>query len=202
MGFKSFALNTNKVFDNIYNNLVENYIQDNIIKNAYIDASHIKNVGGNDCIGKNHYDRFRNSTKLHLLIDQNRIPLIFELTKGNVNDNKLTEKLSSKLININRDKRRSINLVGDKGYTNYKLAEKLKQDNIYLYTPLKKNNKKIINKKKYTRKYNSFNRISIENVFCRLDKFKRIYCRYDKLVSNFKAFHSIAFSFIIYNFKI
>jgi hypothetical protein len=73
LGFKSFALNTNKVFDNIYNNLVENYIQENIIKNAYIDASHIKNVGGNDCIGKNHYDRFRNSTKLHLLIDQNRM---------------------------------------------------------------------------------------------------------------------------------
>ena len=33
--YKKFIYwNTNKVFDNIYNNLVENYIQDNIIKNA------------------------------------------------------------------------------------------------------------------------------------------------------------------------
>ena len=67
-----------------------------------------------------------NSTKLHLIIDDNRIPINYSFTAGNVNDNKLTESLSKKLIEINKkDKRRTINLVGDKGYVNYKLQKKI-----------------------------------------------------------------------------
>ena len=90
-------------------------------------------------------------------------------------------------------------LSWSKGYTNFKLAEKLRNDNIYLYTPLKTNNKKIKNTKKYNRKLKTFNRIIIENEFSRLDKFKRIYNRYEKLSKNFIGFHNIAFiSMIIY----
>ena len=59
----------------------------------------------------------------------------------------------------------------DKGYVNYKLQEKLQKEKVNLYTPLKKNNKKIKNKDAYMKQYNNFNRISIENMFCRLDKF-------------------------------
>lgn len=200
--YKKFIYwNDLKVFENIYDYLLILYLRNNIIKNTYIDASHIKNIGGTDDIGKNHYDRFRNSTKLHLLIDQNRIPLIYAFTAGNIHDNKLTKKLSDKLININKDKRRSINIIGDRGYINHELKNNLKKNKINLYTPLKKNNKNIINKKKYMKKYNSFNRIIIENIFCRLDKFKKIFCRYEKLSINFKAFHLIAFSYIIYNYK-
>ncbi len=67
-------------------------------------------------------------------------------TNGNVSDSKMTEKLTNILkIKIMKDKRRTVNVIGDKGYTNFKLAEKLHNDNIYLYTPLKSNNKKIKN---------------------------------------------------------
>lgn len=197
--YKKFVMwNKLKIFDLIYDELIEKYKNSCIIKNVYIDASHIRNVNGTDLIGRNHYDRFRNSTKLHLLIDDNRVPIAFTFTKGNINDGKLTSKLSEPLKQIIKmDNRRTINLIGDKGYTNFKLRDELKKDNINLLTPLKKNNKIITNKKSYNRVYNKFNRISIENVFCRIDKFKRLYSRYEKKVINFKGFHLIAFINII-----
>ena len=43
------------------------------------------------------------------------------------------------------------------------------------------------------KKYNKFNRISIENMFCRLDKFKRIQLRYEKKIINLEGFHLLAF---------
>ena len=64
---------------------VDEYLSKNIIKNTYID-SYIKNDSGSDSIGRNHYDRFRNSTKIHLIIDNNRMPINYAFTGGNVND--------------------------------------------------------------------------------------------------------------------
>jgi hypothetical protein len=49
------------------------------------------------------------------------------------------------------------------------------------------------------KKYNQFNRISIKNIFCRLDKFKRIQLRYEKKLTNLEEFHLLAFIYIIYN---
>ena len=74
------------VFKNIYKFILNEYLSKNIIKNVYIDSSHIKNVTGSETIGRNHYDRFRNSTKLHLIIDDNRIPINYSFTGGNIND--------------------------------------------------------------------------------------------------------------------
>jgi len=92
-------------------------------------------------------------------------------------------------------------LVGDKGYVNFALQKKLQKEKVKLYTPLKKNNKKIKDKKSYTKKYNKFNRISIENVFCRLDKYKRIQLRYEKKLSSLEGFHLLAFIQIIFNYN-
>lgn len=192
--------NKNGIFNAVYNELRDVYLTNTQIKNTYIDASHSRNINGNDLIGRNHYDRYRFSTKLHLLIDENRVPISYVFTSGNVSDCKMTAQLTDILKNkITKDKRRTINIIGDKGYTNFKLAEKLRNDNIYLYTPLKSNNKKIKNTKKYNRKLKTFNRIIIENVFSRLDKFKRIYNRYEKLSQNFVGFHNIAFVSMIIN---
>ena len=174
-----------KVFTAVYNELRDVYITNTQIKNTYIDASHSRNINGYDLIGKNHYDRYRYSTKLHLIIDANRVPISYIFTSGNVSDSKMTEKLTNILkIKIMKDKRRTIYVIGD---------------NIYLYTPLKSNNKKIKNTKKYNRKFKTFDRIIIENMFSRLDKFKRIYNRYEKLSQNFIGFHNIAFVSMIIN---
>jgi len=182
------------VFDKIYKELVNDYIDKTHIKNTYIDASHTRNINGCDLIGKNHYDRYRNSTKLHLMIDDNRVPISYIFTGGNVNDGKMTSDLIEILkTKISKDKRRTINVIADKGYTNFKLRDELKKENINFYTPPKKNNKNIKNVSKHNRKYKTFNRISIENVFSRLDKFKRLYSRYEKKSINFIGFHLIAF---------
>ncbi len=55
----------------------EMYITNTQIKNTYIDASQSRNINGYDLIGRNHYDRYRYSTKLHLLIDANRVPISY-----------------------------------------------------------------------------------------------------------------------------
>ena len=50
-----------------------------------------------------------------------------------------------------------------------------------------------------TYKYNKDDykkRIKIEQIFSRLKIYKRIYARYDKLLSNFKGFVLLAFSII------
>lgn len=152
--YKKFVYwNDLNVFDMYYKHIQNEYIKTVNIRDTYIDSSHIRNISGCDMIGRNHYDRFRNSTKLHLIIDSNRIPLSYTLTQGNVNDNVITEQLTGKLSKIiDMDKRKTINLIGDKGYVNYKLAEKLKPKHINLLTPLKKNNKYVSNKTKHNNK--------------------------------------------------
>ena len=79
--------------------------------------------------------------------------------------------------------------------------KKLQKEKINLYTPLKKNNKKIKNEKAYMRKYNKFNRISIENVFCKLEKYKRIQLRYEKKLASLEGFHLLVFIQSIFNYN-
>jgi hypothetical protein len=48
-------------------------------------------------------------------------------------------------------------------------------------------------------KFNNFNRVIIENVFARLDKFFRINIRRERKVINTEGFHLLAFSYMIFN---
>ena len=142
--YKKFTeWNRLNIFKNYYNSMLNDYLIKNIIKNTLIDSSHIKNINGSDSIGKNHYDRYRNSTKLHLIIDENRIPLNYCFSGSNIHDSKMTINLSEKLKLIaKKDRRRTINLVGNKGYISENTRLELKMSNIYLYTPIKNYNKK------------------------------------------------------------
>jgi hypothetical protein len=89
-------------------------------KDLYIDASHTKNIKGSDKIGKNHYDRFRNSTKSHVIIDENKVPLSYNFSPGNYSDCNLTEELVKNIPILSSDKRRRYNLITDKSYTSKK----------------------------------------------------------------------------------
>ena len=75
---------------------------------------HTKNIRGIDCIGYNQYDRYRNSTKLHVITDSNNIPVVYEFSEGNIHDVIIAEKLTESIIKIRKDNRRTINIFGDK----------------------------------------------------------------------------------------
>ena len=66
----------------------------------YIDATHMRNIKGEYMVGRNHFDRFRKSSKLHMIIDSNSIPIAFTFISDNVNDSTQTNTLA---MNI-RDK--------------------------------------------------------------------------------------------------
>jgi hypothetical protein len=54
--------------------------------NFFIDSLYTKNIRGIYYIIYNHYDRYRNSTKLHIITDSNNIPIIYEFSEENVHD--------------------------------------------------------------------------------------------------------------------
>lgn len=60
-----YKWSNDNIFKEAYNILL--YIYEYLkldFENIFIDASHIKNMLGIDCVGSNHYDRVRLSTKL------------------------------------------------------------------------------------------------------------------------------------------
>jgi hypothetical protein len=61
-------------------------------KNFFID-SYTKNIKSIDCIEYNHYERYINSTKLHVITDSNNIPIIYEFSEGNIHDVNIAKKL-------------------------------------------------------------------------------------------------------------
>ena len=73
--------------------------------------------------------------KLHLAINHQGEIMSFCVTKGNVDDRKVVEKLVKNLQGL---------LAGDKGYIDKKLEEKLSQKKLKLITKVRKNMKKKI----------------------------------------------------------
>ena len=197
--FKYWSIN--EVFINFYNDNLNLYIKNrnsnqNYIKDLFIDSSHTKNICGIDNIGKNYYDRYRNSTKCHLIVDENKIPLAYTFTGGNIHDSTQTEVLVNKLSILNTDKRRSYNLIADKGYINNNTYNKLKDNKIYLIYPKRKNSLK--HPKYSNSKKNKLNlRYIVEHIFSSLDKFRRLLNRYERHCKYFESFTLIAFSYFI-----
>ena len=79
------------IFQNAYYILVKLAHSDNLLNlnNLFIDSSMIKNVRGVDCIGKNHYDRYRNGNKVTIVVTDKGIPIGMNLAKANIHDTKL-----------------------------------------------------------------------------------------------------------------
>lgn len=203
--YKKFVLWTNtNIFNNFYKQNLDSYIfQENIkhnyINDMFIDSSHTKNIKGDDCIGSNHYDRFRNSTKCHVIIDKNKIPLSYTFTPGNISDSTQTEILVNKLPKLTHDDRKHFCLIGDKGYINKKTYDNLKQKKITLIVPKRKNTK---NHPKYSyyKKIKLNKRISVEHFFNNIDRYRRILLRFDKKIKHFESFNLIVFSYFICKF--
>lgn len=203
--YKKFIKWSNlNIFNDFYKKKLDSYILQENIKHNYfcdmfVDSSHTKNINGVDCIGRNHYDRFRNSTKCHVIIDHNKIPLSYTFTPGNISDSTQTEILVNKLPKLTYDNRKHYCLVGDKGYINRETFKNLKQKKTTLIVPRRKNTK---NHPKYSyyKKIKLNKRISVEHFFNIIDKYKRIILRFEKKIKYFESFNLIVFGYLICKF--
>ena len=179
-----------------WRSVVKEYVREGIsrapdtFQTVYIDASFEKNLLGGDCLGKNPTDRGRLATKLSLVCDDFGVPLAFSLHPGNQSDVTTVEStLESLPCSITKDGRYSTVLVGDKGYVSKDLCLRLRRRHIRLLTPAKNYKHKVRPWMCKGDRERLRHRHKVENMFCRLDKFKRLLNRSDRLISTFAGFH-------------
>ena len=152
----------------------------------FIDTTMIKNVGGVDGLGRNPSDRGRLATKMGVVVDNAAIPIALEFFKANRNDVTTTiDTVDQIQCPLRKDRRYKHALIGDKGYISKDVAEALKHVSMRLVTPRKKNSRLKPNTRQD--EVRLLRRHKVENLFCRLDKFKKIHCRHEKSLRSFRA---------------
>ena len=170
-------------------------ITDAEIKNLYIDCSMIKNVGGVEKIGINHYDRYRNGSKVSVIVTSRGIPLGLKMSSSNTHDLELVEDnikdISVKVIGsrlIGELDRRSKLKIEDfnKGYISASLKRKLRRDkNIKLIHPYRSNqNRSLTSFEKNLLK----RRHIVENTFSWLKSKRKLKLRQEKKIKYFEEF--------------
>lgn len=190
-------------FEKVFSILLEKYSKQQLttdpkwFKELFIDTSMIKNVSGVDGLGKNPTDRGRLATKMSVIVDHNIVPVSCVFYPANVSDFVTAiPTVDAILCPIKKDKRYTNTIVGDKGYVSKNIECELKSRKMKLLTPRKRN-------MKFTRPLSQVElsilgqRHKIENCFCRLDKFKKIHCRHEKLLLSFKSMTFFAMTIII-----
>jgi transposase len=186
-----------KIFEKFWDIIITEYIDVQLFldplhfKTVFIDCSMIKNNHGRECTGPNHMDRFRESTKLSMICDNNKVPLVAEFFKGNVADSSTVEETLASLKMLRVNNKYNNVIVGDKGY----LLKQQRLDYIYDYGKIRllakhRKNQKTKLKAKDIKHFK--NRYKIENVFCRLDKFPRIKYRNESSIECYKSYNYIA----------
>ena len=156
-------------------------------EDLFIDATHVKNLLGEECVGSNHYDRGRLGTKISVLTDNMGIPVGIDFDGSNRHDIMLVEStLDSVPISLNSGKY----LIADKGYCSKKLENKLAKVHLLkLITPRK--NKigqkgKIRGRKPqyhYKLKYRYIN----EHIMGWMKNYRRLRFRMDRKIKYYKA---------------
>ena len=144
------------------------------MKNMYIDSTMIKNIGGVDFLGKNHYDRNRKGNKITVIISENGIPLSMSMTTANVAD---VKEVLPCFENIQIQVKVGSRLIGDKGYVSNKRVLKSKKIT-YLYP--NKNNVKRKRRFGYHQKRAMQKRWKVENCFAHFRNYRKIDKRWDK----------------------
>lgn len=194
------------VFDNLFKDLLDQYITENNICCLFIDSYDCLNVSGcSSIIGLGHKYKGKNVAKISLLADQNRIPFCVDICKGNIHDNKRISYITNDLpLLLNKTYNKPLSICADKGYIINKNLNKIYRldHNISIITDKKKNMKKRITKKN---KEILKGRIIIEHLNSVLrKKFKHLSRITDKNEKSIKKWFFLSFIYLIidYNNKI
>ena len=162
-------------------------------KNLVIDATFVKNVSGRDGTGKNPTDRGRQATKVSVISTDSGIPVGVTYAPGNVADSRLVEETLDDIPGcFFSDKRRRYCLIGDKGYLlKSEVLSQLRQKyRTRIIRPRKTNDRRYRVSHNDCKKLRK--RICIEQLFGRIDKFKRVKERHDHSLLVFTALHDLA----------
>ena len=195
---KFIKWNKSDLFQNVFYIIIKllkykNILNDDFLKDLYIDSTMIKNIKGTEFLGTNHYDRNRKGNKVSIVVTKNGIPIGMCLSTSNIHDINLVEDTLDDI---------KIKIVGsrlgaDKGYISKKLKEKLKTDkNIELITNLRDNSKETLNEneKKFLKR-----RHIVENTFAWLKNNKKLINRYESKALNFEQNWYLLFILLITN---
>lgn len=132
------------------------------------------------------------STKIHLRIEGNGLPLTFLLTVGERHEAVVFEELMEQgavpRLGGGRPRQRPKRVVGDKGYSSGKIRRYLRRRGIRYSIPRKDNEK---HRGKFDKAaYRQRN--LIERCFNRLKQFRRVATRYEKQAANYLAMLTVA----------
>jgi putative transposase len=158
------------------------------------DCSYVKAPLGQEKTGKSPVDRSKLGTKRSILTDRNGVIIGFALGSANQVDSHLfLETLLSIPKHLNMPYRKFISL--DAAYDWEEVRTYLFH---YGYTPrIAKNNRR--SKRKISALPNNYERWFIEPPHSWLNRFRRLYIRYEKYASNYTAMVHFAASIIISN---
>jgi transposase len=121
------------------------------------------------------------TTKLHLRVDGNGLPLQLELSPGQMNDQPMAELLL-------QDLPAGADIIADKGYDADWIRDLIEDQGCTAQIPPKSNRYDGITYSK--RKYRKRN--LIERCFNKLKQFRHIATRYDRIAHNYLAFAKLA----------
>ena len=188
------------IFENVYEIMHIQYMKYNNmskLKIQSIDTTYIMNINGKEELGRNKHFKNKNSYKVSLIVDSNRIPLSTVINSGNKNDAKIGE------INIDTTKKRinELNLkckpymLADKMYDTNDFRQKCVENGyrpIIDYNKRNTKNKKLI--KRLTKRQRTIykRRIGVENTNCILKKYRRVNLIYDSYLMSYKSFLYLA----------
>lgn len=186
------------VLDKVWRTVVERYAQMRLRADPCwfsvlnVDTTMVKNVAGVDGTGPNPTDRGRSATKMSFIGDKAMVPISRQVYPANKNDvTTLEAAVSGIACTIHRDARFRSTLAGDKGYVSKAIAKRvLENHRIRMLVPVRRNMKARV----FTERERAIlkQRHKVENMFCRFDKFKRIYCRVDGRLASYVGFTDIA----------
>ena len=164
-----------------------------------VDSTYVKNVRGQNCLGRNPSDRGRNATKFSVITDKNGLPISFYFAPGNEHDLKAVPKLINNLIikpNTSKSLKYPVYFLGDRGYDSKALREYLKQNKYIPVIPYRSYRGK---KKHLAKRYKPIIKLryKVEAYFGWIDQYRRLILRYDSLISSYKSFTFLASSLII-----
>lgn len=151
--------------------------------NLFIDSTYVNNKTGVELVGINPMYYKKRVTKISIICDEKKRVIIAKPFKSTRND---CATIIETVKEINKGER--INLIGDKGYILNKddMNKLLKEKNIRLIVPRKKNQKEKRIRKKYKNLLKKRN--VIENVIQEIKRYNRIYTRKDKRIHNYMSF--------------
>ena len=159
-----------------------------------IDSSHKKAPLGGDKTGKSPVDRKKLGTKVNLAVEENGIPIGATIAGGNRHDTQLFIPLLDDLPN-QVQKPDDCNCHTDKGYVSKKNRQEAINRNYKPVMPQKKpKNKPYAEPPIKDRK-----RWVIERTFSWLNRFRRVFVRYEKISNNFLAMVHFACLTVVFN---